>query len=596
MYRLLFKLGKHSSVVLTITFLLATSGLVQAQTAPETASEESKTADIRRTDVAYKTLQELQAKYDCVPGNGALFNGKKATVSRAEFAAGVTSCVQSIEELVAKRPRKPARKRGIKPPVEAAPEVAPEPVPQVISPPPTPEVVPAPPVPVPAPAPVESLEASEPAVTQQDLDRVRALTNGLGEDLQALDEKIKKNSFSTTTKLVGEGIINFGGYGGVPATPTRLDSNNFFTNRLRLNFDTSFAGKDRLRSRLQFRDTTNLATATGTGMTRLGFDGNDVTDNNGVLSLFQYDFSLGDQTRIRVATTGYEFNDNQPTLNPQLSSGANGAISRFGRFNPIFRLSGDGAAVNLSQKLGSELSFDIGYAVPVANATANVTPSNGFFKGQNAVLSQLTYAPSKEFSVAALYGRSYSNAGGLSGGTGSAAANNPFNPTALASSYLPTTGTAPANSVLSAAGGNGTYTANHYSFLATYKLGDSSDSPIISGWAGFVDAAQTTGGGTASISNYAVNLAFPDFGASGNMLGFIVGMPPKLTARNVTVGGVRSTSTGNPDTSLHLEALYKIKLNDNMDVTPGLLVITNPEHNSGNPTEYVGTMRTTFRF
>ena len=90
MYRLLFKLGKHSSVVLTITFLLATSGLVQAQTAPETASEESKTADIRRTDVAYKTLQELQAKYDCVPGNGALFNGKKATVSRAEFAAGVT--------------------------------------------------------------------------------------------------------------------------------------------------------------------------------------------------------------------------------------------------------------------------------------------------------------------------------------------------------------------------------------------------------------------------------------------------------------------------------------------------------------------------
>ena len=67
MYRSLFKLGKHSSVVLTVTFLLAGNSIVQAQTTPESASEESRTTDIRRTDVAYKTLQELQAKYDCVP-------------------------------------------------------------------------------------------------------------------------------------------------------------------------------------------------------------------------------------------------------------------------------------------------------------------------------------------------------------------------------------------------------------------------------------------------------------------------------------------------------------------------------------------------
>lgn len=602
MYRSLFKLGKHSSVVLTVTFLLAGNSIVQAQTTPESAFDESRTADIRRTDVAYKTLQELQAKYDCVPGNGALFNGKKPTVNRAEFAAGVSSCVQSIEELVARRPRKPVKRRSIKPTVAPAPEVAPEAAPQIVAPPVAPEVVPAPPAPatVQPPASVESNEAAEVPVTQQDLDRVKALTNAFGEELQALDAKIKKNSFSTTTKLVGEGIIAFSGYGGVPATNNRLDSNNIFTNRLRLNFDTSFNGKDRLRSRLQARDTTNLTAATGTGMARLGFDGNDVSDNNSILSVFQYDLPLGSQTKVRVATTGYEFNDNQPTLNPQLSSSANGSISRFGRFNPIFRLSGDGAAVNLSHKLTDELSFDVGYAVPgsgAVNPTAVVTPGNGFFKGQNAVLSQLTYAPSKEFSVAALYGRTYSNAGNLSGGTGSAAANNPF--AAIASTYLPTTGTAPANSSAAAAVGNGTYTANHYSFLATYKLGDTSDSPVISGWAGFVDAAQTTGGGTASISNYAVTLAFPDFGAEGNMLGFIVGMPPKLTARNVTTNattGATSSLTGNPDTSLHLEAVYKIKLNDNMDITPGLLVITNPEHNSGNPTEYVGTMRTTFRF
>ena len=39
-----------------------------------------------------------------------------------------------------------------------------------------------------------------------------------------------------------------------------------------------------------------------------------------------------------------------------------------------------------------------------------------------------------------------------------------------------------------------------------------------------------------------------------------------------------------------------MKLNDNIAVTPGLLVIFNPEHNNANDTVYVGTLRTTFKF
>ncbi len=611
MHRLLFKLGKKSSVVLVATFLLtAYATTTQAQTATDATRADAKTADIRRTDAAYQTLQELQAKYDCVPSNSPILNSKKKVISRAEFASGVNSCLQSIEELVARRPRKAVKKKikYVAPLPEPTPEVMPAPAPA-----PEPLPLTPPPAPVQPPAPVEPAIEEEAAipVTQDDIDRLRSLINLYGDDMQAMDARIKKASFSTTTKLVGEGIINFGGYGGVPSNATRLDSNNFFSNRLRLNFDTSFTGKDRLRSRFQARDIPNLggATATATNMLRLGHDGGgagDGGDNNSFLSLFQYDFPLGDQTKIRIATTGYEFNDNQPTLNPQLSSSANGAISRFGRYNPIFRLSGDGAAVNISHKLGDELSFDVGYAVPgsgpaAGNATAIVTPSNGFFKGQNAILSQLTYAPSKEFSVAALYGRTYNNAGGLFGSTGSAAANNPFSTTAISSSIATATtnpsvstptGSATNNTLLAATGNQNT-TADHYSFLATYKLGDSA---IISGWAGFVQATQVVGGGTASLSNYAVTLAFPDFGSEGNMLGFVFGIPPKLNSRTVAIAGVNNTTTGNPDTSYHLEAVYKIKLNDNMDITPGLLLVTNPEHNSANPTEYVGTLRTTFRF
>ncbi len=591
MYRFLFKLGRRSSVVLATTFLVTGHSSVQAQTAPDVYTSESKTADIQRTDAIYQTLQALNAKYDCIPSNSAIFNTKKKVISRAEFAAGATSCIQSIEELVARRPRKPVKKRRV---------VAPAPAPELL-PPSLPEpapVAPPPPLPVQPPAPVESSEAAEDPITQQDIDGVKALVNALSEDLQALDARIKKNSFSTTTKLTGEGIIAFSGYGGVnavgptaavtnaagvvttAANPGRLASNNIFSNRLRLNFDTSFTGKDRLRSRLQARNNTPFNTAlTGTNMTRLGYDGNSPEDNDTFLSVFQYDFPVGDQTKVRVGVIGYEFNDNQPTLNPLLSSSANGSISRFGRFNPIFRLSGDGASVNIAHKFSNELSLDVGYAVPATavsaatalpSATGNVvTSNNGFFQGQNAVLSQLTYAPSKELSVAALYGRSYNNAGGLTGGTGSAASNSPF--------------------------GNVPTTANHYSFLATYKLGDSA---VLSGWAGFIDAKrEAAGSGTASVSNYAVTLGFPDFGAEGNTLGFVFGIPPKLDSfRTVSAAGVVSTANNNTDTSYHLEAIYKIRLNENMDITPGLLLITNPEHNRANPTAYVGTLRTTFRF
>jgi hypothetical protein len=54
--------------------------------------------------------------------------------------------------------------------------------------------------------------------------------------------------------------------------------NTIFADRVRLHFDTSFTGKDRLRARLQARNfTTFSGGVTGTNQTRLGFDN---TNNN----------------------------------------------------------------------------------------------------------------------------------------------------------------------------------------------------------------------------------------------------------------------------------------------------------------------------
>ena len=113
----------------------------------------------------------------------------------------------------------------------------------------------------------------------------------------------------------------------------------------------------------------------------------------------------------------------------------------------------------------------------------------------------------------------------------------------------------------------------------------------MSGWGGLTQANREGAAGSADIWNYALTLAAKDFGAPGNTLGFVVGVPPKLT-RNSGATAAR-VNTG---TSLHLEAFYKYKLSNNLTITPGILVLTNPEHNSANPTEYLGTIRTTFSF
>ena len=51
-----------------------------------------------------------------------------------------------------------------------------------------------------------------------------------------------------------------------------------------------------------------------------------------------------------------------------------------------------------------------------------------------------------------------------------------------------------------------------------------------------------------------------------------------------------------PDTSVHVEIFYRYAINDFIAITPGLFVITNPNHDEDNETLWVGSVRTQFRF
>jgi carbohydrate-selective porin OprB len=75
-------------------------------------------------------------------------------------------------------------------------------------------------------------------------------------------------------------------------------------------------------------------------------------------------------------------------------------------------------------------------------------------------------------------------------------------------------------------------------------------------------------------------------GATG---GIIVGVPPKTISNSI---GARK----DPDTTIHLEALYQFPINDHISITPGLIYLLNPNHDSDNSNIIVGVVRTTFTF
>jgi hypothetical protein len=500
---------KLSGFILSLALMVA-SGPAMAKDAPapelqapSTGNSETQSAGemVNPSDRNFQALQRINNRYQC----GVSTSQKP--VSRSAFSKNVEVCLNSLEAKLAQSPG---------------------------------------------------------AASQEDMELLRELVANYRQEMIGLNDRVEKvetklaqnketNTFSPNTKLVGEVILALSGYGGSPGPNP---SGTIFSDRVRLNFDTSFTGKDRLRARIQARNTTPFsgAATTGTNTTRLGFDGSE--DNAGFISLLQYKMPLGDKGNIVLETVGSEFNENMYTFNPLLAPAGTGSISRFGRFNPIYRLSGDGAAITGDYKLSDKITASLGYAVP---GTTAANPSTGVFGSTNSFMGQLRFEASPGIDLGLAYARSYSEGGtGVAGTTGTAFANSPF------TTAVPTT-------------------ANHYSAMASAKL---SPGFVLSGWAGITNAQG--GADTANLFNYAVSAAFPDFGAKGNTLGFTVGSPPKVTSNTVAA----RVDTVSP---LHLEAIYKVKLNDTVDITPGLLLITNPD-TATNATEYVGTIRTTFKF
>jgi BMFP domain-containing protein YqiC len=305
--------------------------------------------DVQPTDWAYEALRSLVDRYGCIAGYpNQTYRGSQA-LTRYEFAAGLNSCLNQIERLI----------------------------------------------------------ASSEAVTREDLDTMSRLAQEFEAELATLGGRIdniesrtaflEDNQFSTTTKLEAEvafGIANEFNYGNEAV----------FQDRVRLAFVSSFTGEDALYTRL---DAANAVTFegidTGAFTYQTSPSGNDVG-----IGWLAYYFPVGDKIDVYLPAAYPLWVDFVPSLSPYLDSftGATGSLSSFAESSPIYKIglaAGGGLGVNFTPT--EFITISGGY---FADTSFDPTEGNGLFNGGYSALGQVTLSLLDDrLQVAGTYVRGY---------------------------------------------------------------------------------------------------------------------------------------------------------------------------------------------
>ncbi|MCW5317146.1 iron uptake porin [Nostoc sp. KVJ3] len=521
----------------------------------------SQLSDVQPTDWAFQALQSLVERYGCIAGYpNQTYRGNRA-MTRYEFAAGLNACLERINELIATATADLVKKEDL--------------------------------------ATLQKLQ-------EQFAEELTTL-RGRVDAVEARTAKLEANQFSTTTKLNGEVII--AGVGATGGAPNKSDSNIILVNRVRLNLTTSFTGKDLLITGLQAYNFLGGADGQGSLQQSLGlaapllsassartsfepqFPGINVNTLSGVgansIQIYKllYIFPVANKLTL-FAGTAAETSDAFPTITPFYGEGQE-SISRFAGLNPVVRVSGGTSGTGLASAAGfiynispnldlRALYGSVNANLPEKSATealpgVSTTPlGGGLFSGSSIVAAQLTFKPSRDLDIGLNYANSYHEINIL--GTG------------LISSDI---------GALAGVAAGTPVTLNSVGGTVTWRL---SPKIALSGYGAalFVDASSNSVDASTTFTSWMVGVHFNDLFKSGNNAGIIFGQPLYRTDAG---GSAQLTPTGdNRATPYHLEAYYRVKVSDNISITPGAFVLFNPEGNSNNETTTVGVLRTTFTF
>ncbi|MEH2434007.1 MAG: iron uptake porin [Nostoc sp.] len=492
----------------------------------------SQFSDVQPTDWAFQALQSLVERYGCIAGYpNSTYRGNRA-LTRYEFAAGLNACLDRVNELIATATADLVTKQDL--------------------------------------ATLQRL--------QEEFSTELATLRGRVDAVEARTAELEANQFSTTTKLVGEAIFVatdvFGGNTGNA-------NNTVFQDRVRLDLQTSFTGKDVLHTRLaagnaqafSVRDNANGVLNTSEGTQTFQLNGGS-TNNNVNIDWLAYYVPIG-PAQVYLAAAGGIHSDYVATNNPYFEDydGGNGALSTFASESPIYRIGGGaGAALTLPFGSGGNVlkpsSLTIGYLASNAN---NPGANQGLLEGNYAALGQLNFSVGDRLAIAATYVHGYNGAG--TGGL--------FDAGGGLTSTSRVVGTDQANTLVNAS------SSNSYGIEAAFRP---SDKLSISGFVSYHDVRGFGANDDYEAWSYGLGVALPDFGKPGNVLGIFAGAEPYSFNRPGVFAG-----TGN-DIPYHFEGFYKYRVSDNISITPGVIWLTSPGQNSNNDDAIIGTLRTTFTF
>ena len=451
------------------------------------ASEEQVTSisqfsDVKPTDWAYQALSNLIERYGCVAGypNGTYKGGKAMT--RFEAAALLNACLDRVTEVT-----------------------------------------------------------DELKKLMAEFEKELAILKGRVDGLDAKVGTLEAQQFSTTTKLSGIATMVLGGAseGGNASGLVGANEAVTFNYDVRLSFDTSFTGKDLLRTRLRSGNFANSIFGNGNTTLETAFQEVNVgagADVVGIDRLF-YQFPVGENF---TATFGAKVRqDDMLAMWPSLYP-ADSVLD-------LFTYGGAGGTYTLNLGAGAGLWYQKDGFSLSANFVSNEAAAENSNLGVNDLYTFTTQAgyAGKNWGVALAY--TYADFAGVYAGNGG---------------------------------------------LSAYWQPEES---------GFIPSISTgVGFGTSNVAlvddNYSwfVGLQWSDVGMKGNALGMAIGSSGQLQTGAPTTRGI---ITDNGESNLAYELWYKFQVTDNISVTPAFFWIENAAtaNTTGDDT-YGALVKTTFKF
>lgn len=444
-------------------------------------------SDVQPTDWSYQALSNLVERYGCVAGypDGSYRGGQSMT--RYEAAALLNACLDRVTEVT-----------------------------------------------------------DELRKLQEEFKEELTVLRGRVDGLETRVGVLESQQFSTTTKLKGEATFVLGGVPGYDARKGEANADGtVFNYDVRLNFDTSFTGRDLLRTRL--RSGNFSAEPFGSSSSLFKLDKAETTDGNVEIDRLYYQFPVGDG--FTVTAGPLVRNTEMAWIPTAYKSGVLDFFTTAGSPGVYNKATGSGVGVQYEKN---------GFIAGLNYVAQNGDDSESGVFDSDGALNFMAQAGYRQKNWGLGVGYRYGSEGtrvrtynGFQGSNGTLMGNQGSNSISVNGYWQPSTsGWIP-------------------SISAGYGYND------VNGRAGSTDATDSY--------SWFTGLQWNDVFVSGNSAGVAIGQAPSSETRGV-------------DNSLMLEVFYKAQVTDNISVTPSIFYVSNDAAQKGNSSEFGAVVQTTFKF